>query len=171
MAIKNKKEIDDEIIKVVREKVEKALARGFNADYADELKERIKERTRRGSGVDPETGATLRFPKLSDDYKKVRKKYQSKLSGETTKGKSNLTATGQLLNSLTVVKVKTKGMVKYVFRLGDRRGRNLDGSSSKIGNKQLNEYVSKKRNWFGFTKSQKNQIIDDIRQMLKNFLK
>lgn len=164
------KTIDEQIKKAVKGKVTNAISRGFNLEYADELKERIKERTRRGSGVDPKTEATLRLPKLSDNYKKVRKKARN-LSGETRYNKSNLTATGQLLNSLTVVKVKTRGAVNFVFRLGDRRGRNLNGSSSKIGNKKLNEYVSKKRNWLGFTKPQKNKIIDDIRQMLRKFLK
>jgi hypothetical protein len=94
-----------------------------------------------------------------------------RLSDKTKPAKSNLTATGQLINSLTVVKIKIAGTKAYLLTLGDRRGRDMFGNSSKIGNKKLNEYVSVERPWLGFTRSQVNEIKRDIRQFIVKFIK
>ena len=96
---------------------------------------------------------------------------QVHLSPDTKPAKSNLTATGQLIDALTVAKLKIDGTVSYLIYLGDRRGRDMFGKSSKIGNRELNEYVSKERPWLGFTRSQVNEIKRDIRQFIVKFLK
>jgi hypothetical protein len=93
------------------------------------------------------------------------------LSSKTTPAKSNLTATGQLIDALTVAKLRISGTVSYLIYLGDRRGRDLFGNSSKIGNRELNKYVSKERPWLGFTRSQVNEIKRDIRQFIVKFIK
>lgn len=95
-----------------------------------------------------------------------------KLSSTTTPGRSNLTATGQLLNSLTTVKVKLENGVKFIITVGDKRGLDMYGNRSKIGNKKLVAYQERQgRKFLGFTKPQINQITRDIRQKLINLLK
>lgn len=161
------KDLDKQILNAVTQKVSSSLKKGFNDQYAEDLKGRIKKRTRLGTGVDGKPFNALK----STQYKRLRKRSQN-LSAETTPAKSNLTATGQLVNSLTVVKFKVGGAVSYIFKLGDNRGRDLRGKSSKIGNKQLNEYVElQKRKWLGFTKAQINEIKRDIRQFIIKFTK
>ena len=95
-----------------------------------------------------------------------------RLSSKTTPSKSNLTATGQMLKSLTTVKIKLKDGVAFRIKFSDRRGRDMWGESSKATNSEIAKYnADKGRHFFGFTKSQKNEIIKDIRQMIINFLK
>ena len=107
------------------------------------------------------------FRSNNTDYVK-----KPRLAGTTTPAKSNLTATGQLLKSLTVVKARISGGVQYFIRIGDRRGRGLFDSPKTIGNKKLVEYLAEQgRTFFGFTKSQKNQITKEIRQIIINFLR
>lgn len=94
-----------------------------------------------------------------------------KLAKTTTPSKSNLTATGQLLKSLTVIKIKIRNAVAFKITVADRRGRDMFGNPSKIGNKQLVEYLKEQgRTFLGLTKSQRNQIAKEIRQILKKFL-
>jgi hypothetical protein len=161
------KDIDKQIIKAVTQKVTGSLKRGFNDQYAEDLKGRIQKRTRLGTARDGS-----KFPTLAGATKKYRGKYKRNLNSNTTPAKSNITATGQLINSLTVVKLKLNGAVSYIFKLGDRRGLDLSGNTSKIGNQKLNEFMeAKKRAWLGFTPAQLNEIRRDIRQIITKFLK
>lgn len=104
--------------------------------------------------------------KFTDNFKKP------KLASTTTPGKSNLTATGQLLKSLTVVKLRLKNSVGFSIRIGDRRGRDMFGESSKIGNKELAKIQEDNgRKFLGFTNSQRNKIIREIRDRIIAALK
>jgi len=197
MGYKNESTIDKQIRLAVESKVKKAVNKGINIQYVDELKDRIVKRTQLGIGIDPDTGSSMRFEPLSDNYKETRqgksrwytnkagkrikveksktnKDYvkKPKLASTTTPAKSNLTATGQLLKSLTTVKMKFKGGVAYMIRVGDKRGRGLFNAPSTIGNKQLVKYLEDMGRYFlGFTKSQKNQITREIRQIIIKFLR
>lgn len=66
------------------------------------LAKTVKTRTRRGFGVKNTGGSSKKLNKLSNPYKKQRKGLKRKgiLSAETTPAKSNLTKTGQLLDSV-----------------------------------------------------------------------
>lgn len=108
-------------------KASKAVDEAFNRlttpqetkKIAVAIKNQIVKRTRLGYGVDPETGRRKRLPKLSQSYidqrkgklsfftlkeKKIIVPYEPgtapKLASTTTPGRSNVTATGLLLNSL-----------------------------------------------------------------------
>mgnify|MGYP006879697714 CR=1 FL=1 len=143
----------------------------LKGEGTSKLKDRIVKRTKLGQGVDIQSRNTTRLDQLSTGYKKTRKTKQTSLDRTTRPAKANNTATGQLLRSLTTVKVKLNTGVKWVIKLGDRRGRNLDGKSSRIGNKKLNEFLEKQgRSWFGFTKPQINKITQEIRQIIIKFL-
>lgn len=202
MANENK-QISDEVVNAVLKKVVVSLKRGITDDYMDELKDRIVKRTQLGIGIDPETNASKKLAPLSDAYKARRKgssinvknkfdrkrarkakkenKIKPKLVSTTTPSKSNLTATGQLLKALTVVKLKVKNAWGYRITISDRRGKDLFGRSSKIGNKELVGYLAsgktgkpktpKPRVFLGWTKSQRNKISKEIRDIIIKFIK
>lgn len=170
MTYRNADKISEQIKKIVEGKVKSSINRGLNLEYANILKDRIVKRTTLGIGVDPETGRGSRLKKLTPKYANRRKKLN--LAATTSPAKSNLTATGQLLRSLTVVKIKIKGTVQFLFTVGDRRGRNADGKTSKIGNKLLLQYVKAQgRDFLGFTKAQRNEITRDIKDIIVKFIK
>lgn len=125
-----------------------------------------KKRKKRGQGI------LKKLLKKKNPRKKKPQKRLRNLAATTTPGKSNLTATGQLLKSLTTVKMKMEGGVRWIIRIGDNRGRNLMGDSSKIGNRKLADILEAQgRRFFGFTKSQKKQMAREVRLILKKFLK
>lgn len=189
-------DIDKEILKALTKKVGKALDQGIDGSYVDSIKDRIVKRTRLGIGVD-ENGNSYRFPKLSDNYREMRQGKvrfytdrngrrvkvvktrdntdfvkKPRLANTTTPAKSNLTATGQLLKSLSTVKLRMKGASKWLITVGDRRGRGLHGYPATAGNKDIVRYLKDMgRTFLGLTKSQKNQITREIRQILIKFLK
>jgi hypothetical protein len=68
--------------------------------YAEEAANLIKARTRRGYGVAFDGAPAQRLKKLSREYIDHRKRTRSALSSETSPGKSNLTYSGQMLDSL-----------------------------------------------------------------------
>ena len=71
--------------------------------HAKDIEERIRRRTRVGQGLaETKRGAKQQKLKgLSDKYKQKRKQNKTKLSSNTKPGKSNLTLTGQLLDSIS----------------------------------------------------------------------
>lgn len=169
MSFSNQDEIDKQVKAVLKSKLEKAISSQIDLQYANTLKDRIVKRTRLGTGVD-ERGNSTRLKPLTSGYKKTRKN-SINLSSGTTPAKSNLTATGQLLSSLTTVKVRIKDGIKFIITVGDRRGRDLNGKSSKIGNKQLVDYQERQgRKFLGFTRPQLNEISREIRQIIIKFL-
>lgn len=195
MALDNK--IKEEVKKVLNKKLNKALKQGITMQYVEELRDRIVTRTRVGIGIDPETGRGERLKKLSKKYVKQRKKSKAikrrnqadkrerkrakaekrdpKLSSKTTPGKSNLTATGQLLNSLTVIKLKLKDAWGFKISVPDNlRGRDFLGRPNKYGltNRTLVKYLADQgRTFLGFTKSQRNIIAKEIRNFIIKGLK
>lgn len=193
MSFENDSTIDKQVKAALDRRVGNAVKRGVTTDYIELLKQRIVKRTQLGVGVDPETGDAMKLPPLSESYKDQRKGKarfytdksgkkirvsktkdnsdyvkKPKLAGTTNPSKSNLTATGQLLKSLTVVKLRITGGVSYLIRVGDRRGRGLFDQPSNIGNRQLVDYLSRQgRHFLGFTNAQKNRVAREIRQIIR----
>jgi hypothetical protein len=75
--------------------------------YGEQAAAMIKLRTRLGQGVERDGAEKTALKSLSDRYKKQRKALQKegKLSDQTSPGKSNLTRTGQMLDSQGVTSV------------------------------------------------------------------
>lgn len=67
---------------------------------AEGLRDDMKARIRRGFGVSTNGGKKKPFKPLSDSYRKQRKNMT--LSSETSRGKSNVTQTGDMIDSMTV---------------------------------------------------------------------
>ena len=91
LRIKLRSLIDDAVDKELMTKIGKDIA------------QTVKSRTRKGRGVPVNLGPTKPLPGISESYKKQRARLskQGKLSSETTPKKSNLTKSGQMLDSTT----------------------------------------------------------------------
>jgi len=68
----------------------------------DKASEIIRERTRKGLGVRPTTKRRFKLPALSKSYKDFRQRYRALLHPETDVNKSNLTLSGQMLDSIGI---------------------------------------------------------------------
>lgn len=98
----------------------------------------IVRRTRLGYGVpDGSNGTADRFklPTLSKPYVKHRQRFPALMSGLTTPSRSNLTFTGQLLDSVQVLRIAPGSVV--IVPTGGRQGESLT-------NAQLAGYVAAK---------------------------
>lgn len=93
------------------------------------IAELIRKRTRLGYGVDRDYGQKTKLKSLKASYKKFRGYADEAgfLSSNTSQGKSNLTLTGQLLDSYGIIKVSRslvaigpKGTRRNVGRLKGR---------------------------------------------------
>ena len=196
MSYNNKEDIDKLMTKALEAKILAALDAGVNGSYAEKVKDRVVKRTQLGTGVDPNTGSSEKLKALSANYKEMRQGkarwYTSKsgakikvmkedapdwvkkpdLASTTTPAKSNLTATGQLLKSLRVVRSKVSEGIQFIISIDDKRGPGLFGYPAKIGNKELVGILAAQgRKFFGFTKSQKNEISNEIRQIIIKLIK
>lgn len=198
MANKSNNDIAKEAIKLIKGNLDRSLRRGVTMRYVEDLRDRIVNRTRVGIGINPETGRGERLKKLSRKYVNRRKgsktiqrranvdiaerrraraeskkrgyKVKPDLSSKTSPAKSNLTATGQLLDSLTVIKLKLKNAWGFRISVPDnRRGRDVFGQPNKQGltNRKLAQYVAEQgRAFMGFTKSQRNIIVKEITKFI-----
>lgn len=82
--------------------INKAFSTQELSSLAEEIIKDIKLRTKLGKGVMADGGAVVKLKPLSESYKKQRKKLKQsgELSPDTTPSKSNLTKTGEMLDSL-----------------------------------------------------------------------
>lgn len=131
--------------------------------YGESAAQLIKTRTRLGSGVASSGGDKQKLKALSSSYKEQRKKFKQ-LSSQTSPGKSNLTRTGQMLDSMGVKSVK-QDEVK-VGPMGSRTEGNLT-------NEKLSQYVTEAGRPFNNlskieTKRIATLISDDLEEEIKN---
>ena len=104
MAKVNLKNFERDMQKILDE----ALDRGTMKSIGDELARRIKTRTQLGRGVNKTGGPSVPLAKLADSTtnSRRRKRENGDLSALTAPKKSNLTETGQMLESIRVTEVK-----------------------------------------------------------------
>lgn len=137
----------------IRKKVEEKLALLLSPQTLNTVgatfAEQIKKRTRLGYGVPDPGVAQEKLKPLSDDYKKWRKENKSKLSDATTPAKSNLTQTGEMLDSITyrvegrsVILFFSNAFAKYKAWANTERGRPFF-TLSKAERKQLRDLLMK----------------------------
>lgn len=100
----------------------------------------IRNRTRQGKGVKRPGGNVTKLKALKASTIKKRKAVAALLHPMTSPGKSNLTYTGQLLDSMRV-KVR-----KETVSIGPSGRRvNIYGRRDRVSNEQVTLYVSKER--------------------------
>ena len=108
---------DQDIKKVIKRlnKIREDM-QGDMLDVGEAAVELIKKRTRLGFGVAEKGGRKKRLDKLSEGYKKSRKRH--KPTGPTTASKSNLTRSGGMLDDLEA-KEKSDGKIHIDFSSAD----------------------------------------------------
>jgi hypothetical protein len=87
-----------EFIKKLNNIAQEATSKELLKPIAEETVSEVKTRIRAGYGVEDDGSNKSKFKPLKDSTKKSRKK--SKLAGGTTPAKSNLTHTGELVDSI-----------------------------------------------------------------------
>lgn len=148
--------------------LETALTRALNElikpnsmkEFGEEAANMIRLRTRLGYGVASDYGDKERLKPLSQSYKEQRKK--EKLSNETSPGRSNLTKTGELLDS-----IKVKSVGPNSVNVGPT-GRRTDGKS----NEDVADAVAKNgRPFNNLSKVEYKRIRDSIATALEELIK
>jgi hypothetical protein len=112
----------------------------------------VRQRTRLGYGVESFGGPQQKLKPLAPRTVDNRRKKQ--LHGDTSPRKSNLTATGELLDSIDF---RISGGKIEVFITGPR-------------NQKITEYVSEERPFFALTKPQVSRLADLIEEAIRNYL-
>jgi len=132
-------------------------------EVAQLIPEIIKLRTRQeGEGVSGQLDS------LEDSTIKYRKRYEDNLHPDTDPNRSNLTATGQLIDSIQGRNVGTKIIIEP--RKGKRKGE-LSGGKSRLTNREVLKYVEQNgRVFHELSKEEKKELIDLIEQIIKEEL-
>ncbi len=118
---------------------------------AEKAIEIIRTRTRLGYGVGPGTSGTgdrFKLASLSSSYILHRKRNAGRLSSFTSPSRSNLTFSGQMLQSMTAVFLAPGSVVI------DFTGSRSDGED----NAQIAKYVSGKRPFLNLSKNEVEQL-------------
>lgn len=146
--------IKDTLNTTIRQDQMASLAQ-FTADL-------IVKRTLLGYGVDKQFAPKSKLNALSKKYVTFRTKFKT-LSDKTTPKKSNLTLTGQMLASVSVIKVKN-GSVQ-IGPTGKR-------TDSKKTNLQIAQYNQEKGRTFNrVSDTEKNQVLREFRRTFGDLLK
>lgn len=150
------KKVTDELTKTVKSK-------SFYDEIGEEISNQIRKRTRLGYGISGTDTRTKLLPtKRSTQLAKERKKKAGTLSKLTTPKRSNLTDTGQLLDSIEYKSTTDKTTIQF----DDGR------RDSEIGNKKLAQYVQDQgRKFFGLTAPEKNQLRRLIEKKIQEMVK
>ena len=148
-------------------------------EAAEFARAKIVTRTRSGKGIG-ENGDAVALKPLSDSYKQQRAgklafftdeegvvhpytpKRKPKLSTFASPGKSNLTFSGQMLDSLKVISATIGKAV--IAPTGRRTG-------SKLSNKQVSDYVSEERPYLGLTNAEKRGIQALISDLIRRVIR
>lgn len=139
--------------------IETTVKRQNFKKYIDKAAELIKKRTRLGYGVQGKDQPKTRLKELSEGYVKQRQKMRrdGELSANTSAKKSNLTKTGQMLDSITgVTDGDAEGHIEF-------KGSRTD---SDLSNADLAEINEKTRPFFTLSNLEIKQITDDLRKDL-----
>lgn len=127
------------------------------------IQEVIKFRTRQ-EGL----GTKGQLDGLSNSYISHREKYSKNLHPDTSPGTSNLTATGQLIDSVTG---KAVGDKVEIFLKGKRK-KSLTGSKSQLSNDQVGAYVREQgREFLKLSSEEKQEAIDLATQIINEEIK
>lgn len=167
-----------DIEKMIEKKIKKAVDASIDQDLADSIADQVRVRTQLGFGVD-DNGNQFKFAPLSESYRAQRRgdiafftnsngvvipfnpDSPPILSRYTTPAKSNVTKTGQLLESLT-------GEAKGNQILVDVKGLRKDGSG--LTNEEVLEFLEGQgKTFLALSNSEKKALVREIKnRILRN---
>lgn len=168
----------DKIEKKLKDAIEKLKTPTRLQEIGDFSADLIRKRTRLGYGVDSTGSEKQKLKPLSDSYKQqragkisfitkkakrgnviipIKPKQKPELSESTTASKSNLTNSGQMLDS---IKAKVSTNKVSIKPTGSRK-------NSLLNNLEVAEFVSKDRPFNNLSNKEIKQLRDFVAQMLK----
>ena len=153
------------IIKKLEKTVEETISKAALKDVGVFARDLVVKRTRLGYGVQKDLASKKRLAKLSPRYVKRRKMFDE-LSENTSPSRSNLTLTGQMLDSITVKVSKGSFEIKPTGKRRDGK-RNADIA-------QYNEDGGRgrpKRIFLRISKLEFNQIVRFYRKTFGDLLR
>ena len=154
--------IFDDLRDQIRSKIKDAFSKKLMKDLGKEMADRIRVRTRTGKGVDSMGADAKPLKRLKDSYRKVRKNSPDLNRSLTSNVKSNLTFTGQLLDSIQGDAINER---QFIITLKENRN---DG----IKNADLTRWQEEKgRKFFYFSRAEIKAIYNKINQFLRKELK
>ncbi len=163
MASRDLKIAFDKVNIATQKKIDKTLNPVFMNKVGKKLAEDITRRTRTGHGVKKEGEKKEKLDKLkaSTIKKRKREKKLGKLSNLTTPTKSNLTMSGELLDSLTPKSIKKKEVrLEFLGRHKNARIKNSDlADAMEKGDRSRNRPP---RPFLGPTNLEKKRVIENI---------
>lgn len=130
---------------------------------AKDVANQIKKRTRLGYGV-ASGGKQIRLKPLTEKYIETRQDFSENLSEATTPKRSNLTATGQLLDAIQGTGATAKAEIG--FNPNSRRSGLTGRGARGLTNVKLKEYVEKIRPFFGLTNAEVNRFVRALKGVL-----
>lgn len=145
--------------KDLKKKIDGALKQIVNKDTFNEIgkttSKSIQTRTRLGKGVDQSEGKFVQLKPLKESTKSIRKNKKAKghLSNLTTPTKSNLTDTGEMLESLKWQSTDTEVRIY------------IDGPENE---KKAKDQVAQGRKFMNLSKSEVAQIVSYINKKIKD---
>lgn len=147
-----------DIPKLAERALKDASSKSQLETLGQEAKALIQKRTRLGGGVESSLGPRTQLKKLSEPYKKQRRKLKrdSKLSDTTTPAKSNLTQTGQMIESIDVN--VSNGKVSLFF----------SNTKAKLKAKWVQDGG---RGFFNISKPEFNQLQKNLQERVQSILK
>jgi len=152
----------------LRLRFDKARSRVFGASNLNKIaRDTIKiifVRTKTGKGV-TKSGNRYNLPGLTSNYKEQRRRYKRNLDSTTSPGKSNLTATGQLLKSMFT---RSK-FGQIIIGIKDSRSKTLSGGLNRTTNSEvLKHQEDQDRRFFDLTKTEKREIQRRVAKQIKD---
>lgn len=160
--IKPIKEQLEAFYRQIKEDMAKSLDKKSLEALGEEACTIIARRTRLGYGVREDGQKREKLAPLSEAYKERRKADKDELSDLTRPGKSNLTLTGQMIDSMQVLNIKKQSV--DIGPTGTRKG-------EQVTNAEVGRYVAKKRPWLHISKLEANQIFRLWRQLFGDMRK
>lgn len=137
-----------EVFENIRKRFDKVVQKSLEPLGREAIR-LIVVRTRLGYSVSRQGASRGRLKKLSPNYVKFRERF-SRLSSLTTAKRSNLTLTGQMLDSMEIIKISNRNVV-----IGPR-GRRSDGTK----NEDLARWVQKAgRPFLNISRTEQVQLI------------
>lgn len=155
--------MSSKVFRRIAQRIERVVRGVSLKPYAKDTAERIRRRTRTGQGLqETKRGAKRKkLKKLSDKYKVFRRKNKREISKNTKPSKSNLTLTGQLLDSIVGRARGTKIIVEFLEKRKDG-----------LKNRDIARYQSEQgRDFFELSDKELRGLQNDIKKDLIKRLK
>ena len=143
------------VVKKVRKGLERSVSKRAMQEIGNLAVQIIRERTRDGKGVQRPDGNRTKLKPLSPQYIEFRKRFGN-LSPFTSPGRSNLTLTGQMLDSIKVVRTSQGKAVVRPSGIREDGKRNAD----------VARWVSRERPFLNLARSEIRLITDEVRRFI-----